>query len=535
MAPPAPVSEPLPELALFLLSADGTEEQAQAFGEREFDAVAARLDDSPVEPPRVSKVFTAYLYPEKHDLRTLREDLVPIHFPWADAELLAEVMRREVDHLYTVSGEDRVRTLSGSITYSQGFYVTGRGDDPGVLIRNIVPFETPQDAREAGRLTWLACDAAIRDVFARAQTSLTLTEASAAAIADADLGAALSEIYTEAPRYLDILGRPQRATAEQLLSDDLPESRVQLKGPDLAKLVGALRSIQERRRAVTRAVSAHEDAVEQVRRDQVSSGRPGATAEAVTAAAEDLALAVLVEAETFPILHRIWTMPDLPSSIVVVPHPRDDEPWITTASIARPEAAGVSRASARSGADAIVLLKRAILGTLRRSAEGNRDFTAALAASPENVWRYPPLIARALDQLVLRDPSVGFRAAQDRMVDESGMSLLATLNLVSAGLSTAAWLTSAAPPVSLALAVVGGALGLADTVQDYSKRVEQEDAFAAALDPSRSVASQPGYLGIVVAVAFNLLDIKGVADAYRAVRFAAPSVAAADALGLVAP
>jgi hypothetical protein len=188
----------------------------------------------------------------------------------------------------------------------------------------------------------------------------------------------------------------------------------------------------------------------------------------------------------------------------------------------------------REGGTAIRQIKHAIWNTVRRAAKSNQDFSAALSGNPESVWRYPPLIERALGQMGWQDPSVQFRAAQDRLTDTSGMSLLSTLNLINAAMSTAAWITSAAPPVSLALAVTGAVLGLADTVQDYLNRVEQEDAFNAVLDPSKSVGSQPGYLGIVVAIGFAILDLKGVKDALGATRILGQADSAIHAVALVA-
>jgi len=512
---------------------EGTEEEAQQLAVQEWQRAAANLEQSPEQSTTVSKVFTAYMWPDeyKYSGRILREDLIPIHFPWADPALLAEIMRREVEHLYTVSGENGAWNLLKDIDYSHNVRALGGSTNPESPFRNLVPFASPEEAQEAARKTNVACVDAIRVVLAQGRKSLTRTQASAAALADASLGAALSEIHTEAPRYLDLAGQPQRATADKILSEDALDAQARLKGPDLAKLIGALRRIHERRRAVSEATAEHQDAVQQVRRDQVSSARPAATAVNVTAAAEDLALSLLVETETFPILHRIWEMPDLPSSVIVLPDAEDGEPWLTTVPIAGSRGVGPSR----SGAEVVASLTQAIWTTLRGSARANESFTEALADHPDRVWRYPPLIARAMEQLEVRDPSVEFRAAQDRVVDESGMSLLAMLNLANAGLSTAAWLTSAAPPVSLALAVTSAVLGLASTVEDYLKRVEQEAASYSVLDPSKSVGSPPGYLGIVVALAFSLLDIKGVKDAYQTVRLAGQASVAANAVALVVP
>jgi hypothetical protein len=532
----SPARSTLPET--FLMSLDGTEEEAQAFAARELDRIAADLDRSggaasPKEDPAaapISEVFTAYLLPasDDYDPRTLREDLIPIHFPWSDPARLADCMRREVDYLYTVSGESGPLRLDASIIHTLGAFLFDQGTDPDFPWRNLVPFASREQAREAARLTGEACEDAISDVLKRARATLPTTQQAAAALADANLTAARSEIYTEAARYLDISG-PRRATAQDILTRDADEALVLLKGPGVAALAGALRRIHERRRALEVAVGIHEAA-----RDAAAVGPAGGataamaatTAADVEAAAHDLTLTVTVEAAAFPILHRIWQAHDLPEAVIAAPG-QDGDATLTTARRA-------SWKAQNAAGTAIAELKHAIWHTLRRSWQANGSFAAALSGDPERVWRYAPLIANTLEQLDITDPSVAFRAAQDRLVDEAGMSLIATLNLVSAALSTAAWLTAAAPPVALVLAVTGAILGLADTVQDYLKRVEQNEAFNAVLDPSKAVAAPTGYLGIVVAVAFTVLDIKGVKDAFTVARLGRAG-AAATATQLVAP
>ncbi|MFD1507253.1 hypothetical protein FE374_14310 [Georgenia yuyongxinii] len=512
----------MPEI--FRVCAAGTDAESEALADRELRRIAEELDAAPTQTrARAGSVFTAHLWPRgaAYDPRTLNQDLVPLHFPWPEPTALAKMMRREVDDLYVGGGEDGARHLLASIAYSETVYATGH-DLPGSPFRNLVPFSNSQEALEAGRRTYVACDNAIRDVLRRARATLSATEQTALALADHDLQAARAEIHREAERYLDIASAPG-ADARQILGWDGPLSEVVLRGPDVAALAGALRRIHEQLRAL-------EGAVHALVRTTAAGGPRAPGALAVEAAAQDLAVVVAAEAAGFPILYRVWRDHPLPAGIVAVP--ADGGSTLTTAP-RRGERQSVAEAS--GNARAIADLQNAIFRTLQRADRANAGFNAALVSDPHKVWRYAPLVARALDAQQVDGPSIAFRAAADELDDVSGMSALATLNLVAGALSIAAGLTAAAPPVALAFAVASAVLGAAETLEDYFRRAEQEDAFNAVLDPGKAVAAAPGYLGIVVGVVFSVLDVKGVMDAVAAARAFRSASAATAAAELVSP
>jgi hypothetical protein len=517
-------SEPFPPTTL--MSLDGDDARARADAAAEWERVAARLERTTLQSV-VDKVFTAHILPDDarlpaaYDAETLRAALIQVQLPWDSADLLAEVTRREIEHLFSTGGEDAARTLITAIDHSVLVRRLDAGATPDLPFANAVPFESPQQELEAARRCRQACQAELRKIQATAAKTVTTIQESAAALADASLGAALSEVYAEAARYLDIRGLGRRATATDVVEGDAPLSRMVLEGPDLAPMIGALRSIHARRRTLARLTGELATA----RAQPVSSTRTAELSLEVTDAAEDLALAVLIETDRFPILHRLWRGPEVPSAVTLLPaREKSAEGAATTVD----DAPG-----GRAAGEWLANFKRQIWTSVRDTAENNRAFAASLSGSPAHVWRYPPLISRALEQRGVRDPSIPFRAVEDRLTAAKQLTLLQTLNLVSAGVQMAAWLTSPAPPVSLALAVVGAGLGLAQTVEDYWTKLEADEAFHSVLDPGKAVASEPGYLGIVVAVAFAVLDLKGVRDAYRAV--AAAETTASTAIRLVAP
>jgi hypothetical protein len=516
-------SEPFP--ATTLMSLDGDDARARADAVAEWERVAARLEQT-TQQSVVDKVFTAHLLPDDARLpaayspEALRAALIQVQFPWDSADLLAQVARREIEHLFSTGGEDAARSLITAIDHSVLVRRLDAGATPDLPFANAIPFVSPQQEVEAARRCREACQVELRRVQAIAAKTVATIQESAAALADASLGAALSEVYAEAARYLDIRGLGRRATATDVVESDVPLSRVVLEGPDIAPMIGALRSIHARRRTLAQLT----DELATVRAQPMSSSRTAELSIEVTDASDDLTLAVLVEAGRFPILHRLWRGPDVPSAVTVLPaREKSAEGVATTAD----DAPGV-----RAAAEWLASLKQRIWTSVRDTAANNRAFTSSLSGTPEHVWRYPPLISRALEQRAVRDPSIQFRAAEDRLTAEKS-TLLQTLNLVSAGIQMAAWLTSPEPPVALVLAVVGGGLGLAQTAEDFLTKLEADEAFHSVFDPGKAVASEPGYLGIVVAVAFSVLDLKGVRDAYRAV--AAAETTASTAIRLVAP
>ena len=210
-------------------------------------------------------------------------------------------------------------------------------------------------------------------------------------------------------------------------------------------------------------------------------------ADALRTATEDLALAVSVYGRRLPVLFRVWNMPDLP-------HGEQGLEWI----------------------DALVS------AALNEAWVANAALVKAIEKDPSVVWRYPPAVQAALDQLGFTCPSVEYQAAQEEIARvQAKMSFLSQLGMVVGALDVMVGLAGAVPWVGAVLAIMGLVVGGADLVEEYLKEAEKEAAFKAVLDPSRALAAEPDYSGLLLGVVFSLLDVKGVRDALRATKFAA--------------
>lgn len=488
-----------------VLNPVGDDNDARLFAAAELERLARELDQPapPVTPQ--SKAYTAYVFPSGAPgyAAGSENDPVRIQFPYADRDLLAATMRRELEHLYGTGGTDRIRHLEHGIFLPWRLRQL-RGDGPPALrsYPNIVPFASPEEDRQAYEAVLAAFRTVSRQLTDAAQVEVSKVQREAQKLALRQLSTARTQIRAEAAGYLDL--GTGGTSPERLLGSRVPPSQVVLRGPRLAGLIGALRDVHAAR-----------DAVERAGRERARTGNP-----AVVEAAAYLALVLSVRAIDFPVLHRIWNVPALPGSVHFG---------------ARPDGRPALVADDRAGAAAIAALRLALVTSLRTAWEANASFAGSVGADADLVWRYAPLINRTLAAMQITDPSVGHRAAQERLTDEEGLSLLGYLGLGSAALSIGATAAAAAPPVLLALAIIGAVIGLADVSLDYLKRRQQNQAYYAVLDPSLAVAAETGFLGVLVGVALSLLDLKGVRDAVVAARAAGAARRAATLVDLVTP
>jgi hypothetical protein len=353
----------------------------------------------------------------------------------------------------------------------------------------------------------------LRNEIEKAQLVIEKRAAKIATVTEGRLEKAREEILTETKRYLRLPRRLDIAPKE-ILESDIKHPEIVLEGPGVAPLVGALRSIQERRRALDVASSnferKRESASEQfwfegLSLEDMKREFPGSTS-GLDQAAGDLALTLAVGCREFPILHRVWKTPDLSTDIEAVRSIRGE--------------GALSYKSGTSG-PAISHLKNSILDSLRNAWKANKDLIDNLKSDSALVWRFPPLIKEALDDLQFDDPSLEFQSAQERMAQEEGMSVASTLALVTGLMEMGAPLLAgpAAPEAMAVLAAASVVLSGTDLILEYIKLRTDERAFRAVLDPSLALASEPGYSGFVIGLACSLLDIKGFRDALRSVRY----------------
>ena len=182
--------------------------------------------------------------------------------------------------------------------------------------------------------------------------------------------------------------------------------------------------------------------------------------------------------------------------------------------------------STREGGAALTQLNDSLSKTLRDSYQANLKFASDIDADPTLVWRYPPLIDAALADLLFNDPSVEFRAAYDRMTSSTDDTGIATLSIASGVAEGAAILLAAAPEVLVALAVINSVVSAVTTVSEFITSIQNQQRLPRCPNPSKALASEPSYAGVVLNVAATLLDVKGFADALRTARFASKAAAA---------
>jgi hypothetical protein len=525
-----------------VLSLQGSEEQARAAIQPELERIARDLERDEPAAAGTARAYTVYLLPsgEEWNPATLADDIIPIQFPWDDDTLLALTMRREMDDLYATGGMAAAERLLGSANYSDRMHCSvdwsAQTPDEGIY-PNASRFADWQEARRAGNLVAVACGEALRDLRRRVRTAVAEVQARAAAIGLDRLRVARSEVEAEAARYLDTGDAGGRASGRRIVEGDGPAVWALLRGPDVAALVAALRAIEPRRAALEAVADDYGEKERDIVRNRAgevsslggprfasSTGAPVSPQEmdyrypGATGALEDastaLALAVLVQCRAHPVLCRTWREHRLPPGIDAIATPRG------------PQVVGTTLAAA----EAVARLRDGLLATFRTTWTANAALADLLRDDAATVWHYPPLIQAALDALGHDDRSLHAQAARERLAEEDAMSVAGVLGMVNGALMVGASIAGAAPPVELALAAASLLLGAIDTVQQYLKTREQDRAYRATLDPSKALASEPDYLGLVVGVAFTLLDVKGVRDAVRvglAARAASTAVEAA--------
>jgi hypothetical protein len=536
-------------MKVFVFSPSGSDEKADQEAALELERITREQEYRVASKPAVQaepRLFTVYLLPSDYSPQTRQEALLPLDFPFELADNLDEKMSEDLRDIYALEGESRSDFLGTSISLSYEIYSNRLG---APLYRSGLPdfryfqnttlFKDRDDLTQAGRAVLDAFRVANAALKKDIQKCREIIEEKAKAVALERLQNARSEILTETMRYLRFPQQPQIA-AKDLLELDIKPSAVVLEGPGVAPLVGGLRQIQERGRALKSAselfeqersrasdqfwlegLTTFQNVLGDLSDEDMERKFPGSHS-AVDEATSDLALSLSVQCRDYPILHRVWGSPDLSGDVQAIPSPRGE---------------GTLIAQTASAGRAINELKENIWNSLRGAWRSNNDLEDELLSSGSHVWRYPPIIQETLETLGFDDPSLEFQAAQERMSEEEDMSVAGVLGAITGAIEMGAPLLAgpAAPEVMAALAIAGLALGTIDLIQDFLGLQSQSNAFKAVLDPSRALASEPGYTGFIVGVAFTLLGVKDVRNALRSARYAGELAAAEKALEAFKP
>ena len=519
--------------ACSMYSLTGMEAEAEMIAQADLARLAKELDrdESASDTPQETKVFTVHL-----EFVPRRRELVALHFPWDNADLLAKTMKATVEGLYATRGKDRIEEFHQSVYYDRRIHqdYPGAGPTGPGYTSNAVAFESFAEATKAGGRVVVAAETALRELEDRKDVALKSVEAAAATLALGRLNKADQEIAGEAPRYLSVKNRQSPDVNDPYVR--YPEDLV-LDGPDADDLLDALRDLHRARRRLEAAAAdfankvaslgAWPQAVLNPKGGPFGPAPPqevaaiAATAypevaQALQSATVDLALMLTVYGRSFPILFRVW---DGPWYYGFLPFPAELPEDLTTP----------------AGQQALNAIKQTIWVTLRETWTAKNALVARIEGDSRLVWRYPATVSMALDALGYLSPSVEFQAAQERMADEHGTPLAAKLYMVTGTVQMGAALAGAEPPVGVVLACIAFAAGAYDKVQELRRLLQQEEASKAVLDPSMALASEPEYRDFLAGVAFSVLDLKGVHDAVAAWRVAAEVSTAKKAVDIAAP
>jgi hypothetical protein len=241
---------------------------------------------------------------------------------------------------------------------------------------------------------------------------------------------------------------------------------------------------------------------------------------AVEDAARALQIEVGVQCRALPVLFRIWKSNEIPSSVTFT---------------VQPDGTYKVMATTAAGGTAIATLTASLHDTLVTAYASNLSFASSIDGDASYVWRYPPLIDRALAQLQYSDPSVEVRAAQERLEAEGGMDAPTAASMAASSIELAAVAFAAAPEVLAVLAAITLIANAVSSIAEFAKTLQSDRAFDAVLDPDRAVASRPSYLGTVVNVVATLLDVKGFMGAARTAAYAREVPAVDKAVTAILP
>lgn len=410
----------------------------------------------------------------------------------------------ELTGLYSFSGENGIAALEAGVRL-----VAAMGTQPDVP--NKLAFEH-------GFRVMADFEHSLREFRETLEATRQTLESAAVRCAIADLELASGEILDEAARYFAMAPR-NRETAKTLLESGAPAAHILLRGPGVVDIAKA--SLRMHRAIRTGAPQPAANG---------SSGRPSGIMDFVLPPATadnslEVSLTALMQLVTLrckqhPLLHRIWRN-----------HPLDSHVRILETGLGEYALAGETRAASL----ALQQFTAAAYSVLRDSHAANKKFAAGLAGDASLVWLFAPLLGRVLDTDEFADEPLARQVAAKGLQSAEGMSKLAKASLVASGAEIAAGAAAAAPPVLTVLAVTIAVLSVVDLTNEFQINRAREAAANAVLDPSRSAAEEPGMFGLMIAVAFSLLDLKSVRDAVRAARVASELAVAQRSVELVAP
>ena len=111
----------------------------------------------------------------------------------------------------------------------------------------------------------------------------------------------------------------------------------------------------------------------------------------------------------------------------------------------------------------------------------------------------------------LREPTIAWRAAEDRLEQELGPRLFSILSMSSglaglgvSGLAALGGAAVVAPPIVIGIGLADAIFSVADAVEEYQAWRLRQNAFDACLDPALALAVEPSAAGAFFIIALDL-------------------------------
>ena len=440
----------------------------------------------------------------------------PLHlFFETDAKDLPKALAETTESLYVLFGHEVLDAFEAAL---RG---TGESAAPGAMLLPTPlqgepyyrgPIETPKRHKLV-----TAYPDGVRALGERVSEAIAKTTTAAAAWAIGFLQEQQQQIVDQAFRYLltdpaEQRGDPgaRRAAVAQHLSA-IPFG-VEISGPDAVGLVTALREVRPSRDAFR--TNQREALVRQLERRAILGGLlsvtrgpvPAAVAVAtapVTTPAEDTAdvdvrAKVAAEIERIgaahPVIHRLWTTDavDLVKRAETI-YPRSDDAELAL------------RLSTETAYRRIV--GQALYDTLDACTDMLRELDDA-----DHIWDYPVALRRALKEQGVARGSLVFGAVDDRLSRLAGPSTVNRVNELVGHLQLVLLAGGPTAPAAGLLEIVSLGLSVLEAAEAEWKAWHQNRASKTHLNPGLSLAAEPSYVEVLLAilgVGFNAFGLRG--------------------------
>jgi len=431
----------------------------------------------------------------------------PLHlFFETGAENFPRALAEATESLYVIFGRSVLEALRAALHESTAEIGVGFGYSvhaPAAL-QGEKSYRGPQETPKRHKLI-TTYPSVVSDLAARINDSLAKTAPAVTAWSIDFLKEQRTHVVDQSFRYLLTAANEQRGDAhsrraaiERHLSST--PFGLEISGPDAPGLVRALRDVRPARDALEK--HRYDAAFLQVERRAILAGlvllHPDPVGAAlrlqdipVTTPAEDRAavdvrvrVAADIEriATDHPLIHRLWTT----DAVDLVQRAEASYPRATNEELA----ARLSTASA---------YRRAVGAALDDTLSACSGMIEELA-DPDAIWSYPVAVRRALkDQGVARG-SLVVAAANEQLQRVAGPSLIARINDLVGHLQMVALAGGITAPEAVLLELASLALTVLEMVEQAWSDWHASRAAKTHLNPGMSLAAQPSYIGILLAI-----------------------------------